>query len=503
MKQIACHLLAALVLTPLNSVALGSFRGSPTTAARLVNVGTGNRGGEGPASSQQPGERPVDKLKFPPLEFNPPSASKLSLPNGMVLFVLEDHEIPVADISAIIRTGNIYDPPEKVGLAELAGTVMRSGGTVSQTPDQINQKLEFIASSVETGMADDRGSARLSCLSRDLDTVLPIFADVLMHPAFRQEQLEIARGQMLDGIQRQDDTPQSIADRIFPQLIYGKDSPIARTATEQTVKRITRDDLTRFHERFYHPNNITMAITGDINKDAIAARVQQAFTGWPQGKPETEPRTSYGPATARSTYFVHRDVNQTSVRVGNLAIKQSDPDFFALAVALQVLGGGFSSRLFNQLRTRQALAYAASASLSGGLGEQGYVYTFSETRVDKTVAAIDTILRLMSEMRERPVSEQELASAKASMLNSFVFAFDSPHKIAARTATLYYYGMPLDFLQKYRDNVSRVTAQQAMEAAKKYIRPDVAAILVIGNEKAFDRPLSSVGHVTEIDLDKW
>jgi predicted Zn-dependent peptidase len=487
-----CVLLAAIVLVSPYSMAAVCFDG---------HAGLEEHSGRG--ARQQPKERTVDKLKFPPLEFTPPTAARVSLPNGMTLFILEDHEIPVADISAIIRTGDIYDPPDKVGLAEMAGTVMRSGGTTSQTPDQINEKLEFISASVETGMGDDRGSAQLSCLSKDLDTVLPIFADVLMHPAFREEQVEIARGQMLDGIQRENDSPQSIADRVFPQLIYGKDSPIARSATEQSIKRITRDDLVKFHSRFYHPNNVIMAITGDINKDAIASRIQQAFAGWPEGKQEPEPKSSYSPATTRSTYFVHRDVNQTSLRIGNLAIKQSNPDYFPLAVALQVLGGGFSSRLFNQLRTRQALAYAASASLSGGLGEPGYVFTFSETRADATIKAIETILQLMTEMRDKRVTEQELASAKASMLNSFVFAFDSPHKVAARTATLYYYGMPLDFLQKFRDNVSKVTAEEAMEAAKKYIKPDTAAILVIGNEAAFDKPITSLGSVTTIDLEKW
>jgi len=492
MKNIHCYFLAALVLISSFPIVVPCLPGAPAFAAHPV-VATG----------QEPKQRPIDKLKFPPLEFKPPAPVKLSLTNGMTLFVLEDHEIPVADISAIIRTGSIYDPPDKVGLAELTGTVMRSGGTVSQTPDQINQKLEFIAASVETGMGSDRGSARLSCLSRDLDTVLPMFADVLMHPAFREEQLEIARGQVLDAIQRQNDTPQSIADRIFPQLIYGKDSPLARSPTEETVRRITRDDLAKFHARFYHPNNVILAITGDINKDSIGPRIQQAFAGWSESKLEPEPPINVAPATTRSTYFVHRDVNQSSVRIGNLALKQSGPDYFPLAVALQVLGGGFSSRMFNQLRTKQALAYAASASLSGGLGAPGYVFTFSETRADATVTAIETILKLMTEIREKPVTEQELASAKASMLNSFVFSYDSPHKIAARTATLYYYGMPLDFLQKFRDSVSSVTAEQAMQGAKKYIRPDVASVLVVGNEKAFDKPLSGLGSVTAIDLDKW
>jgi len=492
MKAIYCVLLVALVL------------GSPYMRSAACFDGSAGLGAPSAGDASQQGKgRTIDRLKFPPLEFTPPTAERANLPNGMTLFILENHEIPVVDISAVLRTGGIYDPADKVGLAEMAGTVMRSGGTVSQTPDQINQKLEFISASVETGMGDDRGSAQLSCLSKDLDTVLPILADVLIHPAFREEQIEIARAQMLDGIQRQNDTPQSIADRIFPQLIYGKDSPLARSATEETVKRITRDDLVKFHDRFYHPNNVVMAVSGDIKKDAIAAQIQQVFAGWPEGKPEPEPKSNYTAASARSAYFVHRDVNQTSVRIGNLAIKQSDPDYFPLAVALQVFGGGFSSRLFNQLRTRQALAYAASASMSGGLGEPGYVFTFSETRADATVRAIETILQLMTEMRDKPVTEQELASAKASMLNSFVFAFDSPHKIAARTATLYYYGMPLDFLQKFRDNVSKVTAEQAMDAAKKYIRPDAAAILVIGNQTAFDKPLSSLGSFTTIDLEKW
>src|SRR5215471_15232018 len=403
MKGVFCVLLVALVLGSSYTRSAACFEAS---------AGLGPRSADG--ASQQGKGRTIDRLKFPPLEFTPPTAERVNLPNRMTLFILENHEIPVVDISALIRTGDIYDPADKVGLAEMAGTVMRSGGTVSQTPDQINQKLEFIAASVETGMGDDRGSARLSCLSRDLDTVLPIFADVLMHPAFRQEQLEIARGQMLDGIQRQDDTPQSIADRIFPQLIYGKDSPLARSPTEQTVKRITRDDLIKFHARFYHPSNVILAITGDINKDSIGTRIQQALAGWSESKPEPEPPINVAPATTRSTYFVHRDVNQSSVRIGNLALKQSDPDYFPLAVALQVLGGGFSSRMFNQLRTKQALAYAASASLSGGLGAPGYVFTFSETRADATVTAIETILKLMTEIREKPVTEQELASAKAS-----------------------------------------------------------------------------------------
>jgi len=454
------------------------------------------------ATAQQK-ERPIDKLKYPPLKFLPPSPEKIELANGMTVFILEDHEIPSVNIYAMIRGGEIYDPPDKVGLADLMATVMRSGGTKSRTPEEINQKLEFVAASVETGMADEYGTAEMSALTKDIDTALPIFADVLMNPAFRDEQIEIARNQAIDSLARQNDTPGSIAGRIFPQLIYGKDSPLARSANEDTIKKITRDDLIQFHQKVYHPNNVIIGISGDVNKNEIRQKVEQAFAGWARQSLPPPPSIQLPAASKRSIYFVHKDLNQSTVRVGHLGIKEDDPDYFAVSVANDILGSGFSSKLVNELRTKEGLAYVAAAFQSGGMGEPGIFMTVSETRADSTTKSIDIILRVLEEMRTEPVSDTELAIAKDAALNSFVFSYDSPSKIVNRVVELSFYGLPLDFLQRYRDNVAKVTKEDILRVSKKYYHPDIATVLVVGDEKQFDKPLSSIAPVTVIDLDKW
>ncbi|MGH9827657.1 MAG: M16 family metallopeptidase, partial [Blastocatellia bacterium] len=230
--------------------------------------------------AQQQGQRPIDRLKYPPLKFTPPVAQKVVLPNGTTVFLLEDSELPLVNMFALIRTGGRLDPPGKAGLAQLTATVLRTGGTKSLKPDEINQKLEFVAASVETDMDTQYGTASLSTLSKDLDTVLPVFADVLMNPGFDQGQIEIARGQMLDAIKRQNDSPQEIAQRVFPQIIYGRHSPLAESPTEESVKSITRDDIEAFYRQYYSAGDVTLGISGDIHKDAILKKIEDAFAGW-------------------------------------------------------------------------------------------------------------------------------------------------------------------------------------------------------------------------------
>jgi zinc protease len=454
-------------------------------------------------SFAQQRERTVDKLKFPPLTFSPPTPEKVQLSNGMTIFILEDHEAPVVDMYAMVRGGEVYDPADKVGLADLTATVMRTGGTKSRMPDALNQALEFVAASVETGMNDEYGSVEFSALTKDLDATLPIFAEIIMNPAFQDEQFQIARDQELDSLQRQNDSPGGIAGRIFPQLVYGKENPLARSANQDTIKQITRDDLIKFHERFYHPNNVVLGISGDVTKDAIVRKIEQAFSGWEQGKPVAAQAIEIPAATKRSIYFVHKDIDQSTVRIGNVGIKQDDPDFFAVSVANDILGSGFSSRMVNELRTKAGLAYVAGAGQQGGLGEPGLFLTESETRADATTKSVEIILHLLDQMRTEPVTDTELQIAKDGVLNSFVFSYDSPSKIVNRTVLLSFFGLPLDFLRRYRDNVAKVTKEDILRVAKKYYHPDTATILVVGDEKQFDKPLSSLGPVTTIDLDKW
>jgi zinc protease len=452
--------------------------------------------------AQHTKKRPIDQLSYPPLRFLPRRPEKVQLANGMTLLILEDHRTPLINMFAMIRSGNMYDPADKIGLADTMAATMRSGGTTSMTADEVDAKLEFVAASVETWMTEKAGYASMSALTKDIGTILPIFADLLMNPAFNNERLEVTRNQRLNSIRRQNDTPLAISGRIFPQLIYGKSSPLARSATEESVKRITREDVVRFHDTYYHPNNVVLGISGDVTKDAIIQTIEHIFAGWQPQKTAFGKLPVIQATVKQEVYFIHRDIGQTTFRIGNLGIEQTDPDYLALTLANSILGGGFFSRLFNELRTKEGLAYLTLADHAEGLGAPGYFYTHSETRAGATLRAIEIVQHLIKQMREMPVSDSELNATKESILNSFVFDYDSPKKITENAVTLYYFGLPLDFLQKYRDNITKVTKEDILNAAKKHYRPE-ATILVIGNEKEFDGPLSTLGDVTVIDLDRW
>ena len=230
-------------------------------------------------------KKPHEGLVFPPLnQPQPPVAQRVELDNGMIIYLLEDHELPIVDISARIRTGAIYEPGDKIGLAAITGAVMRTGGTASKTGDELDEILENLAASVEVGIGDDSGTASMSVLKEDLDTGLEILADVLMNPAFREDKIELEKVQHRSAIARRNDDPGSITSREFGKLIYGADSPYARTTEYDTINSITRDDLVAFHAKYFRPNNTILGVLGDFNSEEILGKIREAFKGWQPGK---------------------------------------------------------------------------------------------------------------------------------------------------------------------------------------------------------------------------
>ncbi|MFQ5677548.1 MAG: M16 family metallopeptidase, partial [bacterium] len=219
-----------------------------------------------------------------------PEVKQVTLDNGMQLFLLEDHELPLINVSARIRTGSIYEPAEKIGLASITGQVMRTGGTKSRTGDEIDEILESIAASVETSIGESSGSASMSVLKKDFDTGLTILADVLMNPEFRQDKIELAKVQERSSIARRNDDVGGIAFREFAKLVYGPESPYARQSEYATIDKITRDDLIAFHKKFYHPNNVMLGIWGDFNSKEIIGEIEAAFKAWPKAEIKFPPK---------------------------------------------------------------------------------------------------------------------------------------------------------------------------------------------------------------------
>ena len=433
-------------------------------------------------------------MVFSPVEFHPPKAERVALENGMVLYLLEDHELPRVQIGAMIRTGSVYEPADKIGLAGLTGAVMRTGGTASMSGDALDDELEFMAAELGSSIGPDAGIASLDILTKDLDRGLTLFAEMLMHPAFAQDKLDLAKQQALEAIRRRNDNPAGIASRQFRKRVYGEDHPLARESTVETIGRITRDDLVAFHARDYHPDAVILSLSGDFEKNEMIEKIRQAFAGWPQGRSDRPPLPPVPDAFKPSVNLVEKDISQTHLRIGHLGIRQDDPDYFAVSLLNDILGGGgFRSRLFKTVRTEGGLAYSVGSTFTPGNLEPGMFVAYGETKAGSTYQAILAIEREIQRIRTAPVKEEELRLAKDSFLNSFVFSFSNPAMIVDRQASLEYYGLPADFLERFRDGVVHVTRQEILDVAQKHLQPDGLIVLAVGRPDRFDRPLSGLG----------
>ena len=448
--------------------------------------------------------KPHEELPFEPIEFKPPAPEKRVLSNGMQLYLLEDHELPLFSINGLIKTGDIYDPADKVGLSAIFASVMRTGGTMSREPDMLNEELESMAASVEVGMSREYGTVNLSTLAEDIEKGLEIFADVLRNPAFREDKLELRKQQSIERIRRRNDNPIQLAWRNFSALLYGTDHPFGWYTEMEGIESITADDLKAFHAKYYHPNNIRLAITGDFDTDTLIAQLEKVFEGWTSADIAFPDVPTVDAAAEPSVNYIFKDLPQTAMLIGHFGIKRTPdfPDFFALRVMNNILGeGGFTSRLMTEVREKHGLAYMVGSIMhTSYYTNPGEWFAYSQTRTDKTAEAISLIIDVVKGLRDVPVPAAELQRTKDSLINSFVFQFESSAQIAFQQLILDYRGYAPDFLEAYTDNIAKVTAEDVQAVAQKYLHPDALTIVAVGNQENFDRPLDEFGEVNEIEI---
>ncbi len=451
-----------------------------------------------PAAAQ----RNYKQLTYPPLrDLKLPEVERVELPNGLVLYLVEDRTLPKVEGFALIKTGARFEPADKVGLAGIAGDVMRTGGSATRKGEEVDRLLENVGASVETGVGATSATASLFTLKENLPLTLDILADLLRNPAFPDDKIELAMVQERTAISRRNDDVGDIANREFTKLLYGKDNPYARHPEYETLQNISRADLVEFHHRYFHPNRTILGLWGDFDRAEVKALVEKYFGSWPREAVETPALPEVKPAAAPGVYFIPKeDVNQTNLRIGHLGGRLDDPDYYALSVMSEILGGGFTSRLVKRVRGELGLAYAVGASWSAQYDYDGTFYVVCNTRSDATVQATTEILAQVKRITEAPVTPQELAVAKESLRNSFVFNFDTTGEIVRRLMTYEYYGYPRDFLEKYRTNVEKVTAEDIQRVARKYIHPDQLVVLAVGRQQDFDKPLSTLGETKTVDI---
>jgi len=443
------------------------------------------------------------EIPIPPLPaFKPQQPKRIQLSNGMVIFLQEDHELPLVDGSARIRGGAVNVPANKTGLIDIFGEVWRTGGTKTQTGDQLDDFLEVRAAKVETGSGPDSTSISFSCLKGDLDDVFKVFVDVLRNPEFRDEKIDIARKGMEDAISRRNDEVGDIARREATKLAYGPDNPYARVPEYATVDAITRQDLIDWHSKYIHPNNIILGISGDFDSAQMEARLRAAFESWPKGQsfPAFPKDLKYNSAKPGYYLIPKEDVNQSNIRMVALGTTRDNPDYYAISVFNEAFGGGFSSRLFNDIRTKLGLAYGVGGGVGTNFGHPGILQIAMGTKSQSTVESIQAVDQDIENLSKQPFTDEDISRAKDDILNAFVFRLDSPDKILAERVTYEYYGYPPDWLDKYQAEIKKITGADVNRIAAKYMHKDQLAVLVVGNTKEFDKPLSSLGPVKEIDI---
>jgi zinc protease len=443
------------------------------------------------------------QMTFKPVEFTPPEPDRVVFENGMVVYLLEDHELPLISMTVTTRTGSWLDPPDKIGLASLTGSLMRTGGGGGLSAEQVDEELEQRAGNLSISIGRQSGSASLDVLSKDLKQGVQIFAGLIRTPAFEPARVELAKLQAIEGIRRRQDTPGSIVGREFVKLLFGADHPTARESSIGSITRITRDDVVAFHRTTIHPNGTMLGVTGDFDKTAMLVLLREVFGDWKKGevpvlKIADVPQR---PIAKPVVDFVNKATSQTHLRIGHLSVKEQDPDYVALAIANDILGGSsFRSRLFNDVRTKRGLAYSVGSRLNSGVHDQGVWLMRAETKLSSTQEVITRFVANMERMRTELVTDSELAEAKEAYVNSFVFSFASPSAIVGRLMELEYDGLPKDFLQQLRARVIALTKEEILTAAKKHFNPERLTILAVGSGEALPRLLSGFGDVKEIKL---
>lgn len=444
-------------------------------------------------------KNPKDKFDFPKL--NPlkiPPVKQLTLRNGIRLFLIEDHRFPTIDMQGLFFASAAFEPAEKAGLAGLTGTVLRSGGTKGKTGDQIDRELETMAAAIETDIDSESGSISVSMLRENLDQVLPLMAAVLRQPVFDQGKIDLAKIEARTGISRRNDDIGQITEREFNKLIYGAQSPYARQAEYATIDAIGRDDIVAFYERYFHPNNLWLAVWGDFNTKQMINKITAALGDWPAAdlKLPALPEVNYD-YKYTVNYIEKPDVNQSNIMIGHIGGLLNSPDYPALSVMNRILS---FDRLFKKIRTDEGLAYSVWGYYGAGYKVPGTFSAGAQTKSGSTVKAIRIMLEEMKRIRKEQVSAEELKRAKDQFLNTYVFQFDSRAKIIRRLLIDAYYGYPLDFSEQVIKKIEKVTQADILNAAQKYLRPEQVQILVVGKKEDFDKPLADLGQVNLIDI---
>lgn len=441
-------------------------------------------------------------VKIAPIEWKKPEPTTITLKNGATVYLMEDHRLPLISFYGVVRTGSLYDPKGKAGTASLVGNLLRTGGTTKRSWDKVDAEVDRLAMAVTTGIGTENGNATFQVLTENFEPALNLLFEMLREPAFDAEKLSLAKEKIKEGIRRQNDNPVQIALRELPRRLYGENHPRGFSPTFATVDAVTRQDLIDFHKKYYVPSNLMIGIAGDFDAATVAGMIEAAMGTWPDAPVVLPAVPAIVGDQPKAFYQADKtSATQSTILVTHLSTRAGEPDAVPLEVMDFILGsGGFTSRIVEAVRSDEGLAYASGSALQMGNLDPGPMIVYAISKGESTVKALEIMLREIARMRDEPVSESELKKAVNALLNGEIFNYDQSDEVIANTLDLAYYGLPQDLPSKRLAQLSQVTAADVQAMAVKYLPDNQLQILVVGSAAKFDKPLSSLGPVTVIEL---
>ena len=408
-------------------------------------------------------------------------AEREVLPNGLVLMHSEKKTLPVVNIVIAIKAGSVLEPPEKAGLANLTADLLNEG-TITRSSRDISDKIEFVGGSLSTSGGLDYITVTLSVLKKDLELGFDLLSDIILNPAFSQEEV-MRREKITKGnIMQMKDEPGVVASKAFQKAVYGE-HPYGRPdeGTEETIDNITRQDIVDFHRSYYLPDNAIMAVVGDVNKKELDSLMDKYFKNWQMKEVKTRTLPELKNMDAPKVIRINKNITQANVMLGHLGISRNNPDYYAVSVMNYILGGGgFASRLMENIRENKGLSYDVHSYFSGNK-YAGSFQAVLQTKNQTANEAIAEILKEMKRMRTEPVTDKELADAKSYMTGSFPLRLDSNSKIAGLLTAIEFYGLGLDYVDKYKKIINAVSKDDILRVAKKYLDPENYVLVVVGD----------------------
>lgn len=438
-------------------------------------------------------------LRYPDITLKTPDYEEMSLENGMAGFYIEDHEIPMVDLYMLIPTSRA--PEKKTGLNSLAAWVIRNGGSENRPADEMNAELDFVAARLDIRGGPRSTTVSLNCLKKDFELCMEILGDVLKSPALPDDKIELRRGSMKENVRRENDEPRRVAGREFARIVYG-DHPMSWRPTEETLDAITREDIAAYHAAFYRPNNVMFGISGDVTREEVRETFSKVFDGWEQADVVIEPEPEMEYANVPSVNYAYKDISQGVITIGHLGLNSHDDNIEAVGLMNYILGGGsFTSRITQRVRTDEGLAYAAYSQYSSDPWTYGIFAASSQTKSEATGRAAQLMIEIIEDMRENGPTEEEFEAARDRYLNGHVFDYEDKANVVRRLVDAKWEGRPLDYSERSFEKIAAMTLEDVKRAAADYLHPDGLTMMFVGDQEAFDQPLSKFGDVNVIELD--